>query len=63
VEPDPRAEELAQRIAESREIVDERREFEGPETPVDEADPESRRRDVHERGRSALERMRSEKPS
>jgi hypothetical protein len=57
-EPDPRAEELAQRIAASREIVDEREQFEAGETPVDEADPELRRRHVHERGRAALERMR-----
>jgi hypothetical protein len=59
-EPDPRADELAQRIAETREIVDEREEFEESETPVDEADPENRRRHVHERGRAALERMRSD---
>ncbi len=57
-EPDPRAEELAERIAASREIVDEREQFEEAETPVDEADPETRRRHVHERGRAALERMR-----
>jgi hypothetical protein len=57
-EPDPRAEELAERIAASRELVDERERFEEAETPVDEADPESRRRHVHERGRAALERMR-----
>jgi hypothetical protein len=57
-EPDPRAEELAERIAASREIVDERERFEEAETPVDEADPETRRRHVHERGRAALERMR-----
>lgn len=58
--PDPRAGELAQRIAEAREIVDEREEFEQAETPVDEVDPDSRRRHVHERGRAALERMRPE---
>jgi hypothetical protein len=60
LEPDPRADELAQRIAEAREIVDEREEFEESETPVDAADPEARRRHVHERGRAALERMRRE---
>lgn len=59
-EPDPRAGELAERIAASREIVDERERFEEGETPVDEADPEARRRHVHERGRAALERMRSD---
>lgn len=55
---DPRAEELRERIAASRALVDERDEFEGAETPVDEADPEARRRAVHERGRQAAERMR-----
>jgi len=59
-EADPRAEELRQRIAESRELVDERDEFEEAETPVDEADPDARRRAVHDRGREAAERMRGE---
>jgi hypothetical protein len=61
-EPDPRAEELRQRLAESRQLVDERDEFEAAETPIDQAevtsDPESRRRAVHEAGRAAAERMR-----
>jgi hypothetical protein len=62
-EPDPRAGELRQRIAESREVVDERATFEEAETTIDEVpDPESRRRDVHDRGRAALERMRGEPP-
>jgi hypothetical protein len=62
-EPDPRAGELRQRIAEAREVVDERDTFEEAETRVDEApDPESRRRDVHDRGRAALDRMRGESP-
>jgi hypothetical protein len=62
-DPDPRADELRQRIAEARDVVDERDMFEGAETTVDEApDPESRRRDVHDRGRAALERMRGESP-
>jgi hypothetical protein len=56
---DSRADELRQRIAESRTVVDEREDFEEAETPVDEApDPEARRRDVHERGRAAIDRMR-----
>lgn len=59
-QPDPRADELAQRIAEAREIVDERAVFEEAETPVDEADPETRRRQVHDRGRAALDRMRGD---
>lgn len=58
--PDARAEALRQRIAESRELVDERDEFEQAETPVDEADPDARRRAVHERGRAAAERMRGD---
>jgi hypothetical protein len=61
-EPDPRAEELRQKLAESRAIVDEREEFEAAETTVDETeapgDPEVRRRAVHEAGRAAAERMR-----
>ena len=62
-EPDPRADELRQRIAESREVVDERDTFEEAEVTIDEApDPASRRRDVHDRGRAALDRMRGESP-
>ena len=60
--PDPRAEELRQRLAESRAIVEERDEFEAAETPVDRAEPatevDERRRRVHERGRSAAHKMR-----
>ena len=62
-EPDPRAGELRQRIAEAREVVDERDTFEEAETRIDDApDPASRRRDVHDRGRAALDRMRGESP-
>jgi hypothetical protein len=60
--PDPRAEELRRKLAESRTIVDEREEFEAAETTVDvveaPGDPEVRRRAVHEAGRAAAERMR-----
>ena len=63
-EPDPRADELRQRIAEAREVVDERETFEEAETTIDEAsDPASRRREVHDRGRAALDRMRGDPPS
>lgn len=59
--PDPRAEELRRKLAESRTIVEEREEFEAAETPVDQAyapdDPETRRRAVHEAGRASAERM------
>jgi len=63
VAPDPRAEELRQRLAESRAIVEEREEFEAAELTVDLAepapeDPESRRRGVHEAGRATIEQMR-----
>jgi hypothetical protein len=59
--PDTRADELRQRIAESRAVVDEREAFEEAETPVDQApDPEARRREVHERGRAAVDRMRGD---
>jgi hypothetical protein len=57
----PRAAELRQRLDESRAIVEEREEFEAAETTVDAAEetgPEARRRDVHERGRAAAEKMR-----
>ena len=42
----------------ARRIFD-REEFESAETPVDAADPETRRRHVHERGRAAVEQMRA----
>jgi hypothetical protein len=64
---DPRAEELRQRLAESRAVVDERERFEGGETTVDAAepapaDPDARRRRVHDDGRAVAERMRAEPP-
>ena len=65
--PDPRAEELRTKLAQARELADEREEFEGAETPVDQAepvsDPEARRRAVHQAGRSAAERMRDSRES
>lgn len=59
-EPDGRAEELRRRIAEARDVVDERETFEAAETPLDEADPDARRKGVHARGRATLDRMRGE---
>ncbi len=61
--PDPRADELRRKLAESRSIVEERDEFEAAEVTVDLAepasvDPESRRRAVHDAGRATVERMR-----
>ena len=57
---DPRAEELREKLEESRAVVDEREEFEAAETPVDEAEVDDRRRSVHERGRAAAEQMRGD---
>jgi hypothetical protein len=58
--PDPRAEELRQKLEESRTVVDEREEFESAETPVDQAEVDDRRREVHERGRAAADQMRGD---
>ena len=59
---EPRAQELRRKLDESRPLVEEREEFEAGETPVDRAGAEDgglgeRRRQVHERGRAAVERM------
>jgi MYXO-CTERM domain-containing protein len=66
--PDPRADELRRKLAESRSIVEERDEFEAAEVTVDlaepapaHADPESRRRAVHDAGRATVERMRGDR--
>jgi hypothetical protein len=60
--PDPRAEELRRKLAESRAIVEEREEFEAAETPVDRVEPapelDERRRRVHERARGTARKMR-----
>jgi hypothetical protein len=61
-ESDTRAGDLRRRIEESRLLLDERDEFEEAETPVDEADPEARRRDVHDRARKMVQRMRGDEP-
>ncbi len=62
--PDPRAEELRRRLDEAKPLADERERFEAGETPVDAApdpapaaDPDARRRDVHERARAAIDEM------
>ena len=60
---DARAQELRRKLAESRELLTEREEFEGAETPVDRAEPapegvEERRRRVHEQGRAAVDELR-----
>jgi hypothetical protein len=60
--PDPRAGELRQRLDEARSVVDERDEFEAAETTVHEAEPvadvDERRREIHERARTAADEMR-----
>ena len=63
--PTSRAEELRQRLAEARELAEERDEFEGGETTVDQAEPatpdaDARRRQVHEAARATVEEMRGE---
>ena len=65
--PDPRARELRRRLDESRAVVDERERFESGETTVDQAepapaDPDARRRSVHEQARSVVDEMRREPP-
>lgn len=61
--PDPRAEELRDKLAEAREVVAEREEDEQAETPVDEAtvpgeDLAERRRKVHAHGHAVAGEMR-----
>ncbi len=55
--PDPRAEELRAKLAESKAVVEERAAFEERETPIDEADPNARRRAVHEQARARLDEL------
>jgi len=59
---DPRADELRRKLEESRTVAEEQHEevATSAETPVDEADVESRRAAVHERARSAADEMRGE---
>jgi hypothetical protein len=61
--PDPRADELRDKLAEAREVVAEREEAEAAETPVDEAeapgdDIDERRRKVHAHGHAVAGEMR-----
>ncbi len=59
---DPRADELRQKLADARDVADDRDEFESAETTVDKAEPAgdlaARRREIHERGRAAADEMR-----
>ena len=64
VQPDPRADELRRKLAEARDMADEREEFEAAETTVDRAEAAGelaeKRREVHERGRAAADEMRGD---
>ena len=51
------ADALRRKLEDSRELAADQEEFSAGETPVDVDD---RRRDVHERGRAAVDEMRSE---
>ena len=51
------ADALRRKLEDSRELAADQEEFNAGETPVDVDD---RRRDVHERGRAAIDEMRSE---
>jgi hypothetical protein len=57
---DDPADALRARLEESRALVGERDAFEEGETPVDQADPETRRRSVHEQARARLDDLRGE---
>jgi len=59
---DPAA-ELKEKLAEARAAGDDREAFEAGETPVDEvpdAGVDERRRSVHERGRAAIDEMKTD---
>jgi len=54
------ADSLREKLEQSRALVDERESFEEGETPIDEADPNARRRSVHEQARARLDELRGE---
>jgi len=59
--PDPRADELRRKLDDSKQLVEEREQFESGETPVDEVESpslEGKRAAVHERGHAAARDMR-----
>ncbi|TMM02979.1 MAG: hypothetical protein E6G02_10410 [Actinobacteria bacterium] len=63
---DPRADELRRKLNDSKQLVEEREEFESGETAVDEVEPptlEGKRAAVHERGHAAAREMRGPKNS
>jgi hypothetical protein len=58
---DPRADDLRRKLDESKPLVGERDEFESGETTVDEVESsvDEKRTSAHERGRAAVDEMRS----
>jgi hypothetical protein len=63
--PDPRADELRRKLDDSKQLVEERDQFESGETAVDEVEAptlEGKRAAVHERGREAAREMRGPSP-
>ncbi len=54
------ADALRAKLDESRALVGERDAFEEGETPVDEADPDARRRSVHDQARARIDDLRGE---
>ena len=54
------ADTLRAKLEESRALVGERDAFEEGETPVDQADPNTRRRSVHDEARARLDELRAE---
>jgi hypothetical protein len=56
--PDARADELKAKLAEARGAGERAEEAEAVDTPADDADPDARRRSVHEQGRAAIDEMR-----
>jgi hypothetical protein len=60
-DPDPRADELRRKLDDSKQLVEEREQFESGETAVDEVEAatlEGKRAAVHERGHEAAQKMR-----
>jgi hypothetical protein len=58
---DPRADELRRKLDDSKQLVEEREQFESGETPVDEVESatlKGKRAAVHERGHEAARHMR-----
>jgi hypothetical protein len=63
--PDPRADELRRKLDDSKQLVEEREEFESGETALDEVESptlEGKRSAVHDQGREAARQMRGSNP-